>query len=361
MAHDESADAQAHPPAEAPQELLGYTALPNLLLQELGGQNGSTYSVVLFIARHTLGRQIKIGDAFSRVKEVCLSLDEFRHGRRKRDGSRMADTCGLTNDAAVVRGCRAALAHRLLQVVDTGARGVHIYTLADRFWQAAGFSTALKMLADPRVPASFTAYKVIAVGDEQAPLLVPRTDKMSTAAGEQARSSASTAHKMRAVTLQNVSSTAHKIGADLSSQPAQEAARDERKHRNKHRKINIDRSYDTIDMQNAIQKNSENTNTTCSEESLPTQPDLPTSSVALVSRQAPEEGTGGCLYPPPAHASPAGGETAEAAARYQRLLALQRELAQLKKTPSMQLLARQRIPRLEAEVKQLVSALQESV
>jgi hypothetical protein len=42
------------------------------------------------------------------------------------------------------------------------------------------------------------------------------------------------------------------------------------------------------------------------------------------------------------------------------LLALQRELAQLKRTPSMQLLARQRIPRLEAEIKQLVVALQES-
>jgi hypothetical protein len=42
------------------------------------------------------------------------------------------------------------------------------------------------------------------------------------------------------------------------------------------------------------------------------------------------------------------------------LLALQRELAQLKRTPSMHLLARQRIPRLEAEIKQLVVVLQES-
>jgi hypothetical protein len=53
-------------------------------------------------------------------------------------------------------------------------------------------------------------------------------------------------------------------------------------------------------------------------------------------------------------------KTAEDAARYQRLLALQRELAQLKKAPSMQLLARQRIPRLEAEIKQLVADLQKS-
>jgi hypothetical protein len=41
------------------------------------------------------------------------------------------------------------------------------------------------------------------------------------------------------------------------------------------------------------------------------------------------------------------------------LLALQSELAQLKKMPSIQLLARQRIPRLEAEIKQLMTALQE--
>jgi len=61
------------------------------------------------------------------------------------------------------------------------------------------------------------------------------------------------------------------------------------------------------------------------------------------------------------HALPAAGEeAAEVAARRQRLLALQRELAHLKKTPSMQLLARQRVPRLEAEIKQLVSALQAS-
>jgi hypothetical protein len=42
------------------------------------------------------------------------------------------------------------------------------------------------------------------------------------------------------------------------------------------------------------------------------------------------------------------------------LIALQNELTQLKRTPSMQLLARHRIPTLEAEIKQLVTALQES-
>jgi len=92
----------------------------------------------------------------------------------------------------------------------------------------------------------------------------------------------------------------------------------------------------------------------------PSEPQQP-AITPLASRQPPGEGTGVYLHPPPDHAPPAvGEEAAEKTARHQRLLALQRELAQLKRTPSMQLLARQRIPRLEAEIKQLVTALQDS-
>ena len=43
MAQQETTDPQAQALAEALQELAGYTALPNLLMQELGGENGSTY------------------------------------------------------------------------------------------------------------------------------------------------------------------------------------------------------------------------------------------------------------------------------------------------------------------------------
>ena len=46
--------------------------------------------------------------------------------------------------------------------------------------------------------------------------------------------------------------------------------------------------------------------------------------------------------------------------RWQRLMQLQSELAHLKKTPSMQLLARQRIPRLEEAIKHLITELQAS-
>lgn len=47
--------------------------------------------------------------------------------------------------------------------------------------------------------------------------------------------------------------------------------------------------------------------------------------------------------------------------RRERLMQLQRELAQLKRTPSMQLLARQRVPKLEAEIKRLVAEIPERV
>ena len=57
---------------------------------------------------------------------------------------------------------------------------------------------------------------------------------------------------------------------------------------------------------------------------------------------------------------PASEDPAEIAARRQRLLALQQELAQLTRTPSMQLLARQRIPRLEEAIKRLIAEMQES-
>ena len=413
MAHQENTDPPAHAPAEESQELVGYTALPNLLLQELGGQHGSTYSVVLFIARHTIGRQIKLGSSYYRVKTVCLSFDEFLHGRHKRDGTRMQPPSGLSDDKAIMRGCQAALAQGLIEVGEaTGTRGVRLYSIPARFWLSAGFSAAIQMLADPRVPSSFTAYRLVSLDEGPGPtagktpavhetvpsltagvLPADRGDfdqvQASTAGilpADRATSDlahastagkiladvpsephktavlpASTAGKSAAVGGQNASSTVGKMPADVSGQPNQEAACGERKHSNKHRKVNIDRSYDTIELQNAMQKKAENTNTTICEESITTQPDLPDSSAALASRQASLESTGVCLHPPPDHAPPAAGEeVADLAARRLRLLALQQELAQLKRTPSMQLLARQRIPRLEEAIKHLIASLAES-
>lgn len=58
--------------------------------------------------------------------------------------------------------------------------------------------------------------------------------------------------------------------------------------------------------------------------------------------------------------APASEEADDLAARRLRLLALQQELAHPKRTPSMRLLARQRIPRLEEAIKHLIASLAES-
>ena len=150
-----------------------------------------------------------------------------------------------------------------------------------------------------------------------------------------------TAGIIPAVGGQNASSTAGILPADLSDQPAQEGARDERKHRNKHRKLNIDRTIDTTALQNETQKGEKHTR-------------------AILQPSVLNTPTERKRSPQPSRHVPAPEEAAEVAATYRRLFALQQELALLKKTPSMQLLARQRIPRLEAEIQQLLAALQES-
>ena len=359
------------------QDLEGYTAIPNRLLDALGGENGSTYSIVLFIARHTIGRQMKVGDAFYRVKEVCLSFDEFAKGRRKRDGSRMPDTSGLKYDDAIERGIQKAVARGFIEIVSTtGQRGVRIYTIADTFWLAAGFTTALKMLADPRIAESPTAWKILAVG-------------------EQNPSSA----------LENPSSSAGEILADTSPEAAQEEAGRDFKQRSKHRINKEDtkiRSVPSAEGRDAIaaqdiealqqrQVAERALQKLLAEQEqlsalLPSQRGWGAAQGRLraiardITRlqdqaavQAPAASTAepeaaGEADPSAARRSPAqrlpqrGNDPPEPAqdTRWQRLTQLQGELAHLKKSPSMRLLARQRIPRLEAEIKHLVASLAES-
>lgn len=225
------------------QELEGYTAIPNRLLDALGGENGSTYSIVLFIARHTIGRQMKVGDAFYRVKEVCLSFDEFAKGRRKRDGSRMPDTSGLKYDDAIERGIQKAVAHGFINLVSTsGQRNVRVYTIPDRFWQAAGFEQAIKMLADTRIPDSyeqyylvttFTAGKTPAVKPSEQQNDAPTAGKSAAVSGQNASSHRNTA-----------SSSAAILPAEISHQPAPEQAPREHKHTSQHRVTNIEENIE---------------------------------------------------------------------------------------------------------------------
>ena len=84
----------------------------------------------------------------------------------------MQPPSGLPDDKAVMRGCQAALTRGLIEVgEDTGTRGVRLYSIPARFWLSAGFSTAIQMLADPRVPRSFEAYRLIPLDGGMNPLL----------------------------------------------------------------------------------------------------------------------------------------------------------------------------------------------
>lgn len=82
---------------------------------------------------------------------------------------------------------------------------------------------------------------------------------------------------------------------------------------------------------------------------------LPSESEAPDGSRLPEEHQPTSLLTGPA--APGNEEATDLAARCLRLLALQQELAQLKRTPSMHLLARQRIPRLEEAIKHLIASL----
>ncbi len=352
--------------AEA-EHIEGYTAIPNQLIAALGGENGSTYSVVLFIARHTIGRQVKIGDTLYRVKEVCLSYDEFARGRRKPDGSRMQDTSGLKYDDAIERGITKAVAHGFIEIVSTiGQRGVRVYTITDKFWLAANFTTAIKMLADPRIAESATARKILAVGEQN-----PRS------------------------ALENPSSSAREIQAAATTQPAQEEAGRASKQREEHRRENIEETkppslpapedseitgqdLDALQQRQVAERALQKLLVEQEQLSavLPSQRGwgaaqgrlrsiareiehyqalaTPAAQAAATGKAASAQARRSPTPPPPASATSV---LSEQATRRQRLTTLQDELAHLKKTPSMQLLARRRIPHLEAEIKQLIAEM----
>lgn len=227
---------------ESQEDQEGYVSLPKALLQALAGKSGAAYAFVLFVAQHTMGRQHKIGEKKYRVKEVCLSYDEFIHGRHKRDGTRMPETSGLKDDKAVQRGYEKAKAYGLIEVTQEGQRNVRVYTIPDRFWQAANFEQAIKMLADNRIPDSYEQYYLVSTFT---------AGKMTADETQEPENDASTAGKSAAVPGQNASShrnnassSAVVLPAEVSRQPAPEQAPQERKHTSQHRVNNIDMNID---------------------------------------------------------------------------------------------------------------------
>jgi len=86
-----------------------WSKLPHCLIAALPLiKSASELKVILYILRHTWGFQ-----EFGRLKK--LTVDEFMHGRKKRDGTRMDAGTGLSKPS-VIDGLRRAEAHGFIEV-----------------------------------------------------------------------------------------------------------------------------------------------------------------------------------------------------------------------------------------------------
>lgn len=105
-----------------PEPKSNYCRVPNELFAAFPEFTSmSELMVVLYVLRHTWGFQ-----DFEEGKRI--SVDEFMHGRKRRDGSRLDDGIGMSAPA-VRRGIRAAVEHGFLEVTvdDTDKARVRKY------------------------------------------------------------------------------------------------------------------------------------------------------------------------------------------------------------------------------------------
>jgi hypothetical protein len=86
-----------------PNEKQGFTQLPHELIELLRLMSNSELRVILYIFRHTWGYQ-----EFDESKKI--TIDEFMHGRKRRNGTRMDGGTGLS-DRGVKNGIEQALKH----------------------------------------------------------------------------------------------------------------------------------------------------------------------------------------------------------------------------------------------------------
>lgn len=85
--------------------------VPNELIQRLPEiSSQGELSVVLYCIRHTWGW----GESSQRI-----TLDEFEHGRTRKDGSRMDGGTGMSK-TSIIRGIKRAIEHGFLDVTEEG-------------------------------------------------------------------------------------------------------------------------------------------------------------------------------------------------------------------------------------------------
>lgn len=102
-----------------------WTPLPNaLLIKLIWTRSSAAQSVVLYVLRHTYG--------YHETTPKAITLEEFQHGRKRRDGTRLDAGTGLSRSAVIDGLKRAAEAGLLTEEIDAHdrARIVKRYAIA---------------------------------------------------------------------------------------------------------------------------------------------------------------------------------------------------------------------------------------
>lgn len=91
-----------------------WTRVPNALFDRLPEfSSQGELAVVLYCVRHTWGWN---------ASSQRITLDEFEHGRLRRDGSRIDGGVGMAN-TSIIRGIKRAIEHGFLDVTEDGIDG----------------------------------------------------------------------------------------------------------------------------------------------------------------------------------------------------------------------------------------------
>lgn len=98
---DDETEEEVFPGFWHPKEEQGFTQLPHELIDLLPRLSDAELRIILYLFRHTWGFQ-----EFDKMKKI--TIDEFMHGRKRRDGTRMDEGTGLS-DRGVKNGIARAL------------------------------------------------------------------------------------------------------------------------------------------------------------------------------------------------------------------------------------------------------------
>jgi hypothetical protein len=345
-----------------------WVALPRDLLQRLSAfRSLAELKVVLYVLTHTYGYR-----EYAAMK--AITLDEFAHGRKRADGTRMDEGTGLSR-AAIKLGLKQAKEDAFLyEVVDEHdqARIVRWYAvqlpsdcsasridsspLAQPYDAPEPTNSSVGGIASSHLTQPYAA-EMPPHGSVSGLAARSRSEKETVERNQQKKSLEKEAGSDMLAVSEEVDSLAQCL-ADQQVLQRLLAERDSLQRLSPgqsgwgaaQRRLRA-LAPEIARLQTACASQAAESSSAEPEE-FSSEVGTPAGSKSALEDQPPTPISG--------PSAPANEEAADRAARRQRLLALQQELAQIKRTPSMQLLARQRIPRLEAAIRQLIASFEET-